>query len=112
MPGRKFRIPEDMLPFSGRLSVEEKKKWVSEWRHLVWHSPRYVTVYVAVVVCVVGFFARFMPAWQIAAGVWSKILFGVGELVVAYILAEFAAYGFSKPVIEERITRLLKSQRP
>src|SRR5438045_9339476 len=50
MPGRKAKIPEDMLPFKERLSPEEKKRWVAEWRRLVWHSPRYVAIYAAVVV--------------------------------------------------------------
>jgi len=97
-----------MLPFADLLSGDERKKWVSEWRHLVWHTPRYVAVYAAVIVGVAGFFVHFMPAWQIAGTVWSAILFGAGQSLVAYILAEFAAYGFSKPVIEKRIASLLK----
>ena len=110
MPGHKIRIPDDMLPFAERLTVDQKKKWISDWRHLVWHSPRYIALYAAVIVCACGFFAIFLPAWQIADAIWIKILFGVGELFVAYILAEFAAYGFSKSTIEERIADFLKTE--
>jgi hypothetical protein len=94
-----------MLPFKDRLSAEEKKMWVAEWRRLVWHSPRYLTIYATVAIAAVLFFVRFMPAWGIADTVATKMLFGAGELLVVYLLAEMAAYGFSRSVIEARMTK-------
>lgn len=105
MRARRFKVPEDMLPFAGRLSPEERKMWAREWRHLLWHSPRYVAVFAVVALACIAFFASFMPAWEFTTEVWSRWIFGLGELVVVYSLAEFIAYGVSQPDIEERILR-------
>jgi hypothetical protein len=104
MPGRKFRVPEDMLPFAEKLSPEEKKRWIREWHRLLWRSPRYVAIFAVVAIACLGFFALFMPPWQFTPEVWSRCVFGIGELGVAYVLAEFFAYGFSKPAIEARMS--------
>ena len=106
MPGRHAKLPEDMLPFRDRLSAEEKKKWVTEWRRLVWRSPRYLSIYAAVIVAAVVFFVRFMPVWEIADTIGSKMLFGAGEILVVYVLAESAVYTFSRSVIKERMTKV------
>jgi hypothetical protein len=111
MVGRKARIPDDMLPFKERLSPEEKKKWIAEWRRLVWHSPRYLALYAFVVIAVILFFVFFMPVWEIADTVGSKLLFGAGELMVVYMLAEWFTYGFSRPVIERRMKDALPKDK-
>jgi hypothetical protein len=104
------RIPEEsMLPFRERLSSSEKAKWVSEWRSIIWHSPRYISVYGFVASGAVVFFALFMPAWQISGAIWSNVLFGIGELFCAHTLAKFVTLGVSKPEITKRIAQSLEA---
>jgi hypothetical protein len=106
MMGRKFRVPEDMLPFAARLSVEEQKKWAYEWRRLVWHSPRCIVVFLVSAATVAAFFAVFMPGWQIVDPVGSKIFCAV-ELFLAYVAGENAAFVVSKGTIKQRIQESL-----
>ncbi len=99
-----------MLPLSECLSASERKEWVHKWRRLVWGSRRHVSTFVAVAATCLAFFSLFMPPWEFTPQPLSCYVFGLGELVAAYALAEFVTFGLSRNEIERRISAGLRDR--
>ncbi len=110
MPGRGFNIPNDMLPHREHMSDETREWWISEWRRLVWGTPRFLGIYGGVFAGGLGIFALVMPPWEIADTMMIRCGFALGELFVSYCVAKVFAYGLSAPIIRARIEKELADE--
>ncbi|HVX91295.1 MAG TPA: hypothetical protein VHC20_06795 [Candidatus Paceibacterota bacterium] len=101
MPGRGFKIPDDMLPHRERLSEAERRQFVRSWRKLALRSRKARFVFLAAFCCVLSLFALFLPPWGFDGG--ARYFMYFWEPFASFFVATYFPYRSTKKVITREV---------